>query len=386
MKKKKETTTAFKEAGFSKDGKNYVYKGFIPARCFWFGGLDHKNIHMADDSMADKHFGFGIRQFTITRTKANGNSGVVATIAIGVHPNADAWSKQIRLEDLWRFVGNQDLREFVKKEWPLRKGPSIHCLEMIVKSLQYVNMQSSWMRSQYGNQIRKALDHHKAQQPRTLHKQETVVASTRQVHDKKKAHVTSLHKPAPLPQIHNVKTGSCPAPTADQQVNAFNCEKFISNRDIHYLIIDSNVWMSDGYNALFNAMFSILPHAEKKITLDGVQYDEIFNLKRKHAYETRQGKGARLALNRIEKFQGAGLLPIENVSTNPHAGAFADPRILEIIKAASGRQQRSILITDDKDLRIRAIAVGKEFASIVEGKIFNCLCQDFCRYHRIHGG
>jgi len=384
MKQKKETIATLKDAGFSLEGRNYVYKGFIPARHFWFGGLDHKNIHTADDVLADKLFGFGIRQFSLARTRTNGNSGIIATISVGVHPNADAWSKQIRLEDLWKFVNNQDFREFVAEEWPQRKGPSTYCLDLIVKSLQYVNMERSWMRSQYGNQIRKALDHHRAQ-PKTRQKPANSLISTQPNHGTKKFHLTSRPKEETLPQVHSPKIGPSPTPTTNLEINAINCEKFISNKNIQHLIIDSNVWMADEYNALFNALFSILRHAKKQITLDGVQYDEIYNLKRKHLYETRQGKGARLALNRIEKFQCEGLLPMGNVSMNPNPKAFADPLILEIIKTAAGQQQTVILISDDKDLRIRATAVGKEFASIMEGKIFNRLCQDFCRYHRISG-
>ncbi|OGV57674.1 MAG: hypothetical protein A2283_03045 [Lentisphaerae bacterium RIFOXYA12_FULL_48_11] len=379
---KKERTADLKEIGFSIDGKNYVYKGFIPTRYFWFGGLDYNNIHTADDIFADKQFGFGIKQLSITRKRTKGIAGIMATILIGVHPNADSWSKEIHIEDLWKFVSNQDFKDFLSQEWPPRKGPSVYCLEMIIKSVHYVNMERSWMRSQYGNQIRKALDHHRAQ-PRTHHKTETSATSTSSVHDNKQIHSPNQQMANSPPSLHNIKAGPCPAPMADPKINAFNCEKFISNKNIHQLIIDSNVWMSDEYNVLFNALFSILHHAKKQITLDGIQYDEIFNLKRKYAYETRQGKGARLALNRIERFQGAGFLPIGNVSTTPHPGAFADPRILEMIKITAHNQQSTILITDDKDLRIRATAVGKEFACIIEGKTFNRLCQDFCRYHRI---
>jgi len=151
-----------------------------------------------------------------------------------------------------------------------------------------------------------------------------------------------------------------------------------------FLITDSNVWMTESYDPLFRTMFCVLKLMNQQITMIGNQFDEICNIKSRNSFETRRGGAARCALARIEVFQKAGLLSMQNIGIDSQADAYADPHIVTGMQLALKDGSEAVLISDDRELRIRARRIlGDAFVDIREGVEMNRMCIDFCLEHKI---
>ena len=119
------------------------------------------------------------------------------------------------------------------------------------------------------------------------------------------------------------------------------------------LVIDSNIWMNEKYDALFNVLEKESVRTNYNLNMSGLQFDEIVNIKKNSEYGDDKSKRARLAINRIESFQKAGLLNIPQISIDSKKGAYADPVIVQVLTSQSRNGVECTLISDDMELRIR---------------------------------
>lgn len=119
------------------------------------------------------------------------------------------------------------------------------------------------------------------------------------------------------------------------------------------LIIDSNVWMDSNFGAFFAVLKVVCERRSHQLRLMGQQLDEITNVKDRVEYTNPRSKAARLAIARIEELQKAGLLSIDSVSVRSNPSAYADPIILQSLKASVADGVPCTLISNDVELRIR---------------------------------
>ncbi|RMG03038.1 MAG: hypothetical protein D6741_02835 [Planctomycetota bacterium] len=120
------------------------------------------------------------------------------------------------------------------------------------------------------------------------------------------------------------------------------------------LIIDSNIWMNEKYDAFFVVLEQVLVDTGRKIELYGPQFDEICNIKHRTNFNSAKGRRSRLALSRIEHFQKRRILSIRPIRIDRNRFAYADPLILRLLVCAPKNNMPTCLITDDRELRIRA--------------------------------
>jgi hypothetical protein len=147
------------------------------------------------------------------------------------------------------------------------------------------------------------------------------------------------------------------------------------------LILDSNIWMNPGYDPLFQALEDCLKAAHSTLTLYGPQFDEICNVKRKTAYGTPSNRGARCALNRIERMQTSNRLKIEPLSIDAEFKVYADPLIVKLIVTQTKQGTAVAFLSDDMELRIRVRGLaskGPGKLQIIEGKDLLPMCRDYC--------
>ena len=119
------------------------------------------------------------------------------------------------------------------------------------------------------------------------------------------------------------------------------------------LVIDSNIWMNEAYDAFFQTLNVLCKQVSYKLILFGVQIDEISNIKKATNYGDERNKRSRIAINRIESLQKAGLLTIQPISLDAELGAYADPLLVKILSTESRKGVKCTFISDDKELRIR---------------------------------
>ncbi len=146
-------------------------------------------------------------------------------------------------------------------------------------------------------------------------------------------------------------------------------------------IIDSNIWMDWGYDSFFKSIFFILNKYDHTIKLHGYQFDEICNLK-KCTDNGDKSKAARRAIKTIEYFQAQKRLEIISILKEAKKGIYADPMIIESLISGYQENSRSFLITNDKELRIRARQILKDHGfsnyEIIGGDKLNNLSKSFC--------
>jgi len=136
-----------------------------------------------------------------------------------------------------------------------------------------------------------------------------------------------------------------------------DAEKFLNRFNsllTECLIIDSNIWMDLEYDYFFNALSMVCNHYNYKIVLYGPQFDEIINKKKKTDYGDEGNKAARIAINRIERFQTKKLLYLRPITINADPNAYADPLIIKLLIKNARDGICCTLLTEDKELRIRA--------------------------------
>ena len=71
---------------------------------------------------------------------------------------------------------------------------------------------------------------------------------------------------------------------------------------------------------------------------------------------------ARLAIDRVERLQEAGLCEIHGLNYAPNKNALADPGIVKFAADEAAQKQFVTIVTDDKELRVRSKAILKKQA------------------------
>jgi len=144
---------------------------------------------------------------------------------------------------------------------------------------------------------------------------------------------------------------------AEDEIKAFKEEW--SSRFKSTLIIDSNVWMMEKNkkrDEFFESLGWVMEHFSSKVTIPSVQFDEIINLKDLD-YNNPKSQRARRALTRIEHFQSLGLVDIIQIGVEAKKNAYADPCILEELVKSSASHSSMTLVSNDRELRVRAIQI-----------------------------
>lgn len=164
--------------------------------------------------------------------------------------------------------------------------------------------------------------------------------------------------------------------------NATECEAIFSKNILpRFFVVDSNIWMNERYMPFFRCLYYALKETGKKMILYGPQFDEICNIKKNTDYGEDRNARARLAINRVELFQRAELLEIKPINVEAQRGAYADPLILRLLVSVSKQDHDVALVSDDKELRIRARQLladhGKGELAIVEGDALAPLCASY---------
>jgi len=124
------------------------------------------------------------------------------------------------------------------------------------------------------------------------------------------------------------------------------------------LVIDSNIWMKADYEPLFEVLLRL----KQNCVIVGDQLDEITNKKNRTKFGTDENKCARLGIDRVEKLQEADLVEIPGVTFESNKGAMADPEILKYAASETEQKRFVTIVTDDKELRVRAKAILKKKA------------------------
>lgn len=120
------------------------------------------------------------------------------------------------------------------------------------------------------------------------------------------------------------------------------------------LVIDSNIWMDPEADAFFVGLESLLASTGKILEIPAEQYEEIQRIKDRTNFGEPANTRARLAQGRIERLQAVGCLRIPSVSLVARPGAYVDPLLIQIAVEAASTGERLTLMTDDRDVRIRA--------------------------------
>ena len=120
-----------------------------------------------------------------------------------------------------------------------------------------------------------------------------------------------------------------------------------------FLILDSNAWMNDGYDAFFRALRRCATETQKQIVLSVPQFNDICTRKRITASDDPANRRARLAINRIEQLQKDGLLRIAKAPIEAARDPHADPLEVSILIAEAKPSNSIFFISDEEELRIR---------------------------------
>ena len=120
------------------------------------------------------------------------------------------------------------------------------------------------------------------------------------------------------------------------------------------IIIDSNIWMNEYYDAFFDLLRQLLHTSRRQLLIFGPQFDELCNIKSENPIGQLKGRRARLALNRIEALQTSNLLRIHAITLSSQKGAYADPVFLRLVDDCGKNNHHVAIITDDRELRVRA--------------------------------
>jgi len=128
------------------------------------------------------------------------------------------------------------------------------------------------------------------------------------------------------------------------------------------LIIDSNIWMNEHYDAFFALLTHLLQANNQRLLLVGSQFDEICNMKSACPIGDEKGRRARLALTRIEELQSSNLLRIDSMGLTSKRNAYADPLFLQLVEHCGKKRLRIAMITDDRELRVRAREVASRYS------------------------
>lgn len=121
------------------------------------------------------------------------------------------------------------------------------------------------------------------------------------------------------------------------------------------LIIDSNIWMDDEYGCFFYILEAACRGDRGyKIMFDAEQFDEICSISKSAEHGTGANQRTRSAIERIERFEGLGLLSIPRVTVDAKRVAGGAARIVRQLDAAAKDGKTIALVTGDRELRIKA--------------------------------
>ena len=145
------------------------------------------------------------------------------------------------------------------------------------------------------------------------------------------------------------------------------------------LLVDSNIWMNPEYDEFFSSLEWVMERFSSIISMPSKQFDEIVNLKNL-PYGNPKSKLARCALGRIEYFQNRSLIRIVPMGFNAEKNAYADPDIIEILVDSLAKYTAMTLVSDDRELRIRANQILKDkeapsFRAIEGGDIHKLIME-----------
>lgn len=125
------------------------------------------------------------------------------------------------------------------------------------------------------------------------------------------------------------------------------------------LLVDSNIWMDRDYEDFFKDLEWVMNRFESSIKMSSIQFDEMVNLKNL-PYDNPKSKLARCALARIEHFQNIDLIEIIPIGLNAKKNAYADPDFIKILVDSLKSHSAMTLVSDDRELRIRANQILKD--------------------------
>ena len=120
-----------------------------------------------------------------------------------------------------------------------------------------------------------------------------------------------------------------------------------------FLILDSNAWMNEGFDAFFRTLRRCATEMQKQIVLAAPQFNDICSRKRTTAADDPVNRRARLAINRVEQLQKEGLLRIAKAPVETPANTHKDPLEVSILMAEAKPANSIFFISDDEELRIR---------------------------------
>jgi len=138
------------------------------------------------------------------------------------------------------------------------------------------------------------------------------------------------------------------------ELHAWKFEKLFKERFVSTLIlIDTTVWMDKNAGNFLQSFSHLLKKYNKQVYLCTAQLNELEKKKRNTKYGDPSNSNARMALNRIEKFQLEGRLKIGSLKIDKINSTYADPELIEAIKFMDKQGKQATLITSDRTLRIR---------------------------------
>jgi rRNA-processing protein FCF1 len=117
-----------------------------------------------------------------------------------------------------------------------------------------------------------------------------------------------------------------------------------------FIIIDSNIWMmKEEYEYLLVFVFKFCKRNGIKVTIPSFQLEEFKNPKNKNERYLKK-----IAKVRIEKYQDKGLVKIEHCNKKAN---YVDDSLLELMIQKQSNYDKISLITEDRELRIKAKAL-----------------------------
>ena len=141
------------------------------------------------------------------------------------------------------------------------------------------------------------------------------------------------------------------------------------------LIIDSNIWMNEEHEALFEELEWVMERYLNTIKMSSIQFDHIVNLK--HLSDNNpQSTLGQYAFARIEKLQTPGLIDIipMQVAASEHVDSDVIPFLVEVSKI----HPTTTLLSDDKALVVRASQImndqsASDFMSIIGADLYSSI-------------
>lgn len=147
-------------------------------------------------------------------------------------------------------------------------------------------------------------------------------------------------------------------------------------------VIDTNIWMNEDYDPFFRAFLGVLAESSLTYTLYEEQWRELCNLKNNNEYDSPKSRRARCALSRIEVLQKASCLTIRPVNRRTPSAGYVDDLLLNLLRSACADSRTGGLVSDDRELRIRARQVLKDYgvdgARVVGGEELLPLAKAYC--------